>query len=175
MKMRFGISPKKGGKLKTEKPRRSGEKDGMHLSHSVFLFYKIIGERKVADMANTRTTPAEVIGRVDGIRPNAFDEHVKTGWINKVDGMVQTEVLKLDEAEMKVYSYPQDADEQLSVPHPYTDIYDFYLMAMIDFANNETELYANDMTMFNNAFAEFKNSWQQKNYGADGLFVRNIW
>ena len=32
---------------------------------------------------------------VDGLKKNSFSDEVKTAWVNEVEGMVQTDVLRL--------------------------------------------------------------------------------
>ena len=116
-----------------------------------------------------------VIEKVDSLKANAFPPERKTEWINKVDGMVQTEILGTPEADMIVYSWDTDANTELLVGHPYSDIYEYYLLAMIDFYNNEIGSYENDMIMFNNAYEEYGKYYQRVATPAATTYVKNIW
>ena len=121
------------------------------------------------------TTLQQVIEKVDSIKPNAYDEETKTGWINKVEGIIQKEILHKKDEDMIVYDWGEDADTELLVKHPYSDIYEFYLFAMIDYMNGDISFYQNSMTMFNNAFEDYS-TWYKREYGKDtGLQITNIW
>lgn len=48
-----------------------------------------------------------------------------------------------------------DYETDLLVDEPYTDVYRFYVMSMIDYYNGETARYANSSTMFNNSYLEY--------------------
>ena len=56
-------------------------------------------------------------------------------------------------------SWPEDA--VLLVPPPCDNVYELYLCAMIDFADQETGLYANDMAVFNAAVREARAWWRR--------------
>lgn len=100
-------------------------------------------------------TLKSVIEYVDEIKPNAFSNEAKTQWVNECEGLVQTEVLLLADAELISYSYDTDKDKELLVKHPHVKIYWAYLTAMIDFANGEYNKYQNTMQMFNAFFGEY--------------------
>lgn len=100
-------------------------------------------------------TLKSVIEYVDEIKPNAFSNEAKTQWVNECEGLVQTEVLLLADAELISYSYNTDKDKELLVKHPHVKIYWAYLTAMIDFANGEYNKYQNTMQMFNAFFSEY--------------------
>lgn len=100
-------------------------------------------------------TLKSVIEYVDEIKPNAFSNEAKTQWLNECEGLVQTEVLLLADAELTSYSYETDKDKELLVKHPHVKIYWAYLTAMIDFANGEYNKYQNTMQMFNAFFGEY--------------------
>ena len=100
-------------------------------------------------------TLKSVIEYVDEIKPNAFSNEAKTQWVNECEGLVQTEVLLLADAELISYSYDTDKDKELLVKHPHVKIYWAYLTAMIDFASGEYNKYQNTMQMFNAFFGEY--------------------
>lgn len=113
-------------------------------------------------MDKTSTTIAEVIGRVDAIKPNVFSIAQKVEWLNKVETMIQTEILDVPVDELVVYS-PADTKKALIVELPYRDVYDYYLMAMIDFMGNDIASYQNSMTMFNTVFDSVAKALRKKN------------
>ena len=103
-------------------------------------------------MAKITTTLEEVITRVDELKPNAFTNEQKTEWINKVETRVQTEIMDVPEEELIVYDYEKDHDKELLVKMPYRDIYDHFLMRMIDYMAGDIASYQNSMLMYNTAF-----------------------
>jgi hypothetical protein len=102
-------------------------------------------------------TVKEVICNADELRPNALEEEIKYGWVWTLDG----DVANLMKREHQKNPFPQDTE--LLMPHPYDEIYIFYLMAMIDTANRDSTLYANDSVMFNSAYGEAKAWWRRNN------------
>lgn len=103
-------------------------------------------------MARLESTLEEVITRVDRLKPNQYTDRQKTAWINKVEGMLQTDVYDRQLHYITVLDYEQDKDRVLLAPMPHSDIYDHYLMAMIDYTNGDVESYTNSMLMFNTAY-----------------------
>ena len=97
----------------------------------------------------------EAIARADALRPNAIPEEQKAAWIDELDGKL-AETLGVD---APAPSWPEDA--VLLVPPPCDNVYELYLCAMIDFSNQETGLYANDMAVFNAAVREARAWWRR--------------
>lgn len=97
------------------------------------------------------------ISRADTLRPNTLDEEQKYAWLIELDGKL-SESMGVDIPENP---FPEDGD--LLMPAPCDNIYELYLVAMIDYYNQETGLYANDMEMFNAALNEAKAWWIRHN------------
>lgn len=106
-------------------------------------------------------TTKNAISRADKLRPNAIEEEVKAAWLYELDGKL-AETLGVDVTENV---WPKDAE--LLMPSPCDNIYELYLCAMIDLENQETELYANGMAVFNAAFAEARAWWRRHHCPAD--------
>lgn len=103
------------------------------------------------------TTINKVIERVDAVKPNTFDEEMKTAWLAQLDGMIQKIVMQKDE--LIEYKYPEDMDRELLVPFPFEDIYVLWLSSKIDFQNQDYDEYNNSAEAFNNLFADFKKAY----------------
>ena len=108
----------------------------------------------------------EILTNVKELKPNQFEDKVLLEWINTIEGKVENEVLCMREEDERIkalgykkYTEETDRRTELLVPDPYTDLYRYYLFAMIDLTNEETDRYANDMLMFNNSWTEFANYW----------------
>ncbi len=93
-------------------------------------------------------TVKEIIDYIDKLRPNSFDFATKLIWINEVEGMVQSEIMKrpLDKISVLV-----DKNDYVSVKHPYTQMYGFYLVSMIDFFSGDYVKFQNSSAAYNDA------------------------
>lgn len=97
----------------------------------------------------------ECLKQADEIRPNTIPEEVKAAYIFNLE----SEIAEMMQIEVPENLWPQDQD--LLMPFPHDNIYVLYLQAMIDAANQEASLYANDMQMANAAIASAK-SWYRR-------------
>lgn len=100
-------------------------------------------------------TIEQVIKSAKGIKPNSFSNETITMWINEVEGMVQTDVMLLSLADVITYNYDDHKNTELLVKTPHDKIYVYFVVAMIDFANNEYNLYTNTLQLFNKYFADY--------------------
>ena len=90
------------------------------------------------------------LSQANTMRPNAADDTIKVAQLYELEGDV-AEMLGVTPPTNQ-YDPTSDDDYELLMPFPYDEIYRWYLMAMIDLANEETSLYADDMSMFNAAW-----------------------
>lgn len=114
----------------------------------------------------------KAIERLDAVKPSAYGDGEKAGWIAALDGMISLEVMHMEEA--VTYDYPEDGDKPLLVAEPYDGIYELYLGAKVDFYNREYGSYNNSMTVFSSLFEDFKKQYIRTNMppGAEGF--RNV-
>lgn len=91
-------------------------------------------------------TISDAITRADAIRLNVISDEQKCEWLFRLDG----ELSEMLEIEPPKNTYP-DMTGELLIKHPYDDIYPLYLTAMIDYYNQELQLYQNDRVMFEQA------------------------
>ena len=97
----------------------------------------------------------EAIKRADALRPNAIGEERKADWLYELEGrLAQTR-----HAPPPARSWP--ADSALAMPPPYDTVYERYLCAMIDLANEDTGLYANDMAVFESTYSAAVAWWRR--------------
>ena len=96
----------------------------------------------------------EAIRKADALRPNTLDEEQKVKWVVELEGEI---------AEIERTDLPEDGwaeqDPVLLMPYPKDEIYVYYLMAKIDFANEEMQLYADDSVVANERITEAKAWW----------------
>ena len=98
-------------------------------------------------------TVADAIQRADSLRPNPFSKQEKFQWLSELDGKIAREVLKKED--FSPYAYSDDGGRKLLADAPYTDIYLFYLCAMIDFFSRDYGEYNNSMLLFNSLFEQY--------------------
>lgn len=90
----------------------------------------------------------EAIKRCDQMRPNTVSEETKAGWLYELEGRIA----QVRHTPQPARTWPVDC--ALSMPPPYDYVYERYLCAMIDLANQETDLYQNDAAFFEQTWAE---------------------
>lgn len=102
-------------------------------------------------------TVNEVLAEVNEVKPSQYDASILIRWLNQIELQIVEEIVNThegDEVSFSQYTENNTADE-LIAPDAYADLYKYYLYAMIDFANGETDRYTNSMIMFNNAYQKF--------------------
>ena len=99
----------------------------------------------------------DVLAEIDEVKPSQYDASLLIKWISKIEGQIVNEIINTHEGGMMEFNgYTEnDSAETLIVPDAYADLYKYYLYAMIDYANGETDRYANSMIMFNSAYQDF--------------------
>ena len=96
-------------------------------------------------------TILQAVNRADKLRPNTIPRDIKTGWISELEGRL------CYESEKTPYESFTPADSELKVRHPYDGIYIYYLLAMIDFNNDDLTKYNADLSLYEEAYNMFRN------------------
>ncbi len=111
-----------------------------------------------------RMTIREVLARVDTIRPNAYTDGEKIAMLNTIEGRIYREILEKTADFTGEFIPFQEGEEEreLTVPVPYTDIYVFYLAAMIDFYNGDSGRYNDTMVLFNQAWEDYAAHYRER-------------
>jgi len=103
----------------------------------------------------------EAIKRADALRPNAISEERKADWLYELEGRLAQVRHAPPLAVVPPPARVWPADSALAMPPPYDGVYERYLCAMIDLANQETALYANDMAVFESTYADAVAWWRR--------------
>ena len=105
-------------------------------------------------------TIAEVISKVDALKPNTYTPEDKIGWLSNLDARVKTLVIDAHEHRDPVYFYGYDdmtdRETELLVKAPFDEMYLRWLEAMIDYHNSEDDRYNNAIILFNNIYENFE-------------------
>jgi hypothetical protein len=104
----------------------------------------------------------ELLAQVNKIKPNAFDDNTLLTWLNRIEAMIQTEIMKIESEKVKQYTLPESIEKELILTPPHDQCYELYISAQIDIAQQEYASYQNTMVLFNNAFNEMKKYYIQK-------------
>lgn len=105
-------------------------------------------------------TIIEMITDVDAMKPNGYEQVYKIQWLSHLDGRIKDEIIDAHEGGEDVafdgYNAETPLGTELLVPHPYDDVYRYWLEAQIDYANGEYAKYNNSMAMFNEAYSAYE-------------------
>ena len=110
----------------------------------------------------------DLIEKITDLRGQQYSTNMIMGWINEIEGQVVEEVINQAEGFDKVFiplDYQLDHDTELSIPDRFQDVYINYLLSKIDFHNEETERYNNDVIMYNSAYESFS-AWFRRQHRA---------
>jgi len=110
-------------------------------------------------------TIADVINRVNALKPSGFTQKQKIEWLENIEGQIYWEIVVPNENPkgIKFDGFPSDVDtaHELIAPKPYDEVYVLYLQAQIDLGNQETQKYNNSMTLFNSAYSALRSWWKR--------------
>lgn len=106
-------------------------------------------------------TVKEAIRLADELRPNAISDTNKWAWIFEIEGKIARHM----EETVPQNTWPRDSE--LLMPAPYESVYQLYLMCMIDLAQQDSALYADDMELFNGTYFDALAWWRRNNLPPD--------
>lgn len=96
----------------------------------------------------------DIINWIDRMKPNnRFTAQEKVEWVNEVETRVQQEAF-LRPPEI-VYDWETDKETVLLLSAPHDSIYKHHLRAQLSYANEEYDIYQNEMEMFNKCWNAF--------------------
>ncbi len=108
----------------------------------------------------------ELLTEIDEVMPHQYDDALLIKWLSNLEGKIVLEVFAThevleDEPNPSDFHGYTDSDigAELLVKEPFTDLYRFYLMSQICFANQEVDRYTNEMIMFNASYNSFTSYW----------------
>ena len=108
----------------------------------------------------------EAIDTIDKRKPNMTPTEQKVAWLSDLDGRIWRELCLNSKTIPEGMSYEgyddeTERDTDLLAPEPYTDIYRHYMALQIDIDTRETNEYAKDQILFNNAWQELCDYWNR--------------
>ena len=88
-----------------------------------------------------------LVGLLAELTPHAYSDSVVLMWLSQCENSILTDVFLV--APEETVEYEEVTEEALLVPHPYDKLYLPYLQAQVAHANQEYDLYANLMALYN--------------------------
>lgn len=119
-------------------------------------------------------TIGKVIERLAKLKPHAYTHGEVIEWLSAVEGRIYAEIIRTHENPGEITftgyeDYTQDgytgetsADTELIAPHPYDELYLYYLMAQADLHNLEYDKYNSTAEQFNAAYKAFSDFWNRE-------------
>ena len=104
-------------------------------------------------------TIREIIAFVDDIKPNAFTQDVKLKLLNEAEYMIEQEIYLLPEDKKHEPYEAADLDNEPLAPEARQDIYSYYIIAQIDYFNEDYDKYQNAKELFNRSFINYQRSY----------------
>jgi hypothetical protein len=109
---------------------------------------------------------ADVIAKVNNLRPSEYDKEQMTEWINEIEFQVVTQVINMAKDEnisFEPLEYNNDADRDLLIPDAFASVYTSYLIGKIDYMNGESDRYAMDLTDYEAKWQDFA-AWYRRTH-----------
>lgn len=119
---------------------------------------------------------------VDSMRPNAVPQDVKLRFLNDLEGRAYMMIGPSPDPHrmsgrspgpffhelLPIHVYTEEdliTSAELSIPDPFSEVYRWYLAAMIDVYDGQTELYANDSALYNEAWDRYAKWYVREGVG----------
>lgn len=97
---------------------------------------------------------SEAIEKVKERKPNAYEDHTLLEWLNEIEARVQRELLDTAPEGIFTYEIERDMERELLLPKPYDVVYLHYIIAMIEFNQQEYDAYNNTIELANATFSD---------------------
>ena len=103
-------------------------------------------------------TVGQVISHITELRGQQYDTETLAAWLSELEGQIIDEIVNLADGvqiDFKPFDFNIDWEKSLMAPERFADVYTNYLMAKIDFYNQESERYNNDVVMYQAAYDRY--------------------
>lgn len=96
----------------------------------------------------------KLLNKIRDEKPNSFGNERLIAFINEIEAEVADQ-LRMASSDVPTYTTETDGDTELLAEAPYDRLYVSYVKAMIDYANEEYDSYANNRTQHVQDFRDF--------------------
>lgn len=108
-------------------------------------------------------TIREAIDRANNLQFNTYTDAEKINWLSRLDERVALLVWGTSSAAGPWYTEGMDKDTELIVPSPFDEMYIYWLMAQMSYANGEIEKYNNAIALYNTEYEAYSNWYHRDN------------
>lgn len=112
-------------------------------------------------------TIAEIITQVDSLRRNTYEPKKKIRWLSQLDQRVKSRIIDTHEGGTDVtftgYNEDTDTEAVLLVPAPYDEMYLHYLIAQIEYFDQQEGRYNNANSLFESVWNDYA-SWYNRTH-----------
>lgn len=114
-----------------------------------------------------RKTLSEVIQNVKKLKIGVDDDTILK-YINEIEADIQRNVFKTDLENLIVYDFNFDQDTKLIVPYPFYDIYEYYVMTMVNYELQEFTAYNQFKLMYEDKYSAYRSYLMNKDSKSNG-------
>lgn len=114
-----------------------------------------------------RKTLSEVVQNVRNLKIGV-DDNTILKYINEIEADIQRNVFKRDLKDIIVYDFNTDQNTKLIVPYPFYDLYEYYVMTMINFELQEFTAYNQYKVMYEDKYGSYRAYLMNRNSTANG-------
>lgn len=112
-------------------------------------------------------TVNDILERVDEKCPNSLSQRAKIHWLEELELQLWDKVYSRHEGKEDVQLFRYESDEQaagaeLSVPDPYSRLYEYSLQCIIHEVNGDIDRYNNARILYEDAYNDFSREWTQE-------------
>ena len=100
-------------------------------------------------------TVSQLITKIREEKPNSFTDSKLYGFINEIEAEVAEQLGEEPERYSYTSASVNDGDEELMAPSPYDRLYESWMKAKIDYANEEYDSYSNNQAQHIQDFRDF--------------------
>ena len=105
---------------------------------------------------------SDILAKADNLKPNVYTQKLKRSWLNTLEVRIREFTSKYGE-EVFDDAFLTEEKPVLRLSSEKSDIYLFYIMAMIDLANQDINMYNNNTVMFENLLENFQKDYRRRN------------
>ena len=110
-------------------------------------------------------TKEDVLSEVEATRPNIIASESKKRWLNTLENEILAHMTRYGEVTLEAEG------DLLLLGEDYKDMYVYYVVSMIDLANQDVAMYNNSASFFNEKFLAWQKKWRREHLPRTGSEV----
>ncbi len=102
----------------------------------------------------------EILSEADITRPNLVRQSRKLDWLYAIEKQIAHHMSQFGESDAKAEAMTEETELLLTKEHK--DIYIYYIVCMIDLANQDIAMYNNSCAYFNGLLDSWQKKWRRE-------------